>query len=78
MEIEQFLSPAQEQKIVETIVEAEKQTSGEIRVHLNEATTLNYYKHAQEVFSELSIALQTHFPNQGENKNQLPDAISKK
>lgn len=36
--VEQFLTPDQEQKLVDAICEAEKKTSGEIRVHI-EATS---------------------------------------
>lgn len=52
---EDFLSKADEQEIVQAIVEAEKNTSGEIRVHLEEHSEQAPLERAQEVFFELHM-----------------------
>ncbi len=52
---EDFLSKADEQEIVQAIIEAEKNTSGEIRVHLEEHTEKSPLERAQEVFFELKM-----------------------
>jgi len=52
---EDFLSKAEEQEIVHAIVEAEKNTSGEIRVHIEEHTKKSPLERAQEVFFELKM-----------------------
>ena len=52
---EDFLSKAEEQEIVQAIVEAEKNTSGEIRVHIEEHTEKSPLDRAQEVFFELHM-----------------------
>lgn len=52
---EDFLSNAEEQEIVLAIVEAEKNTSGEIRVHIEEHTEKSPLDRAQEVFFELKM-----------------------
>ena len=52
---EDFLSKADEQEIVQAIIEAEKNTSGEIRVHLEEHTEKSPLDRAQEVFFELHM-----------------------
>lgn len=52
---EDFLSKAEEQEIVHAIVEAEKNTSGEIRVHIEEHTEKSPLERAQEVFFELKM-----------------------
>ena len=52
---EDFLSKAEEQEIVLAIVEAEKNTSGEIRVHIEEHTEKLPLERAQEVFFELKM-----------------------
>ena len=52
---EDFLSKADEQDIVQAIIEAEKNTSGEIRVHLEEHTEKSPLERAQEVFFELKM-----------------------
>jgi uncharacterized membrane protein len=50
-----FLSPEDEKKIVDTIKEAEKATSGEIRVHIEEDSTEPPLKRAEEVFAFLNM-----------------------
>ena len=52
---EDFLSKAEEQEIVQAIVEAEKNTSGEIRVHIEEHSEKSPLDRAQEVFFELKM-----------------------
>ncbi len=53
--LEDFLSPEEEQQIIDAIREAELQTSGEIRVHLERSCHGNPMKRAQEVFSILDM-----------------------
>lgn len=55
MSKEVFLSKEEEQEIVEAIRLAEKNTSGEIRVHLEQTTTLDAYDRALAVFQELKM-----------------------
>ncbi|MBD3723380.1 MAG: TPM domain-containing protein [Flavobacteriaceae bacterium] len=52
---EDFLTKAEEQDIVQAIVEAEKNTSGEIRVHLEEHSDKDPLARAQEVFFSLNM-----------------------
>lgn len=52
---EDFLTKAEEQEIVNAIVEAEKNTSGEIRVHLEEHSNKDSLERAQEVFFALNM-----------------------
>ena len=53
--VEDFLSKEDEQEIVEAIRIAEKNTSGEIRVHIEKTTSLDAYDRALEVFHELKM-----------------------
>lgn len=53
--VEDFLTRAEEQEIVEAIRIAEKETSGEIRVHIEKISTINAYDRAKEVFHELKM-----------------------
>jgi uncharacterized membrane protein len=53
--VENFLTTAEEQEIVEAIRIAEKNTSGEIRVHLEKTTDLDPFDRALEVFNELKM-----------------------
>ena len=55
MEVEAFLTAEEEQRIVEAIIEAENQTSGEIRVHLEKAVEKDPIQRAQEVFFFLGM-----------------------
>lgn len=50
-----FLSKEAEQEIVQAIVQAEKNTSGEIRVHIEEHSKKQPLERAQEVFFELKM-----------------------
>lgn len=52
---EAFLTQAEEQEIVNAIVVAEKNTSGEIRVHIEENNTKPPVERAQEVFHLLKM-----------------------
>ncbi|EHQ42130.1 TPM domain-containing protein [Myroides odoratus] len=58
--IHQFLSPSDEQEIIAAITQAEKNTTGEIRVHIETKTTKEPYTRAQEVFFELAMDKTTH------------------
>ncbi|MGV8946520.1 MAG: TPM domain-containing protein [Lutibacter sp.] len=53
--IEDFLTNAQEQAIIEAIEVAEKNTSGEIRVHIENNTELPPLERALEVFHLLEM-----------------------
>lgn len=53
--VEEFLTSVQEQEIVETIRLAEKNTSGEIRVHLEKSTKKDALERAKEVFYFLEM-----------------------
>ena len=55
MSKEVFLTNEEEQEIVEAIRLAEKNTSGEIRIHLEQTTTLDAYDRALAVFQELKM-----------------------
>ena len=53
--VEKFLSSQDEQEIVLAILEAEKNTSGEIRVHIEAHTREDHFKRAKEVFHLLKM-----------------------
>jgi len=53
--ITSFLSTHDEEAIVAAIKEAEKNTSGEIRVHIEAHTDDDHYEHAMRVFGELKM-----------------------
>jgi uncharacterized membrane protein len=55
MEVEQFLTQQQEQEVINAIREAEKNTSGEIRVHLEKSLDQDALKRAQELFFQLEM-----------------------
>ena len=52
---EDFLTKEEEQEIVQAIVTAEKNTSGEIRVHIEETSKKPPIERAKEVFSSLEM-----------------------
>lgn len=54
-QVERFLSAEQEQEIVNAILEAEKNTSGEIRVHIEATTKIDHFSRAQQVFHFLKM-----------------------
>ncbi|WP_140484987.1 TPM domain-containing protein [Flavobacterium sp. GSA192] len=53
--VEDFLTKEEEQEIVEAIRIAEKNTSGEIRVHIERTTSMDTYDRAKEIFHELKM-----------------------
>ena len=53
--VEDFLTKEEEQDIVEAIRVAEKNTSGEIRVHIEQTTSKVPYDRALEVFHDLKM-----------------------
>lgn len=53
--VEEFLSASEEQEVVNAIRIAEKNTSGEIRVHLEPAAKKDPFDRAQEVFHMLKM-----------------------
>lgn len=53
--VENFLTFAEEQEIVQAILEAEKNTSGEIRVHIESHTRLEHFKRAKAIFHLLKM-----------------------
>ena len=54
-EVESFLSTEEEQEIVDAILEAERNTSGEIRVHIESKSKDDHYKRAEQVFHQLKM-----------------------
>jgi len=55
LENERFLTPEQEKKIVKAIRKAEKQTSGEIRVHIGFEDTSDHIAKTVELFHALGM-----------------------
>ncbi|MGL2966528.1 TPM domain-containing protein [Flavobacterium sp. XGLA_31] len=53
--VEDFLTQAEEQEIVSAIAVAEKNTSGEIRVHIEKTTSMAPIERAVEVFHLLQM-----------------------
>ena len=53
--VEAFLSPQEEEEIVDAILKAEKNTSGEIRVHIEASAKLDHFSRAQQVFHFLKM-----------------------
>jgi uncharacterized membrane protein len=53
--VEEFLTKAEEQEIVQAIGKAEKNTSGEIRVHIEKETSIAVIDRAMEVFRILNM-----------------------
>ncbi len=53
--VEDFLTQEEEQEIVNAICQAEKNTSGEIRVHIERTSSLDAFDRAKEVFHELKM-----------------------
>lgn len=53
--VEDFLTAHEEQEIVNAILEAERDTSGEIRVHIESHTRSNHDERAKEVFHLLKM-----------------------
>lgn len=53
--VEDFLTTKEEQEIVQAILEAEKNTSGEIRVHIEAHTGNDHFNRAKTVFHLLKM-----------------------
>ena len=53
--VEEFLSAEEEQDIINAIVEAEKNTSGEIRVHIEATAKIDHFSRAQQIFHFLKM-----------------------
>lgn len=53
--IEDFLTSKEEEEIVLAIRQAERNTSGEIRVHIEKTSTTSHYDRALEVFHMLKM-----------------------
>lgn len=53
--VEEFLSKKEEEEVVEAIRTAEKQTSGEIRVHIEKTSNGDIWNRAMEVFHLLKM-----------------------
>lgn len=53
--VEDFLTASQEQEIIDAIREAEKNTSGEIRIHIECNSELDAFERAMEVFHYLKM-----------------------
>lgn len=53
--VEDFLTQEEEQEIVQAIRVAEKNTSGEIRVHIEKHTSIDAFDRAMEVFHFLKM-----------------------
>ncbi len=53
--IEDFLTPSQEKEIVDAIILAERQTSGEIRVHIEKTSNGDVNDRAHDVFHLLKM-----------------------
>jgi uncharacterized membrane protein len=62
MKIEDFLSPEQEQYIADAIADAERKTSGEIKVHIDQVCKGDALERAIQVFNELEL-FKTRFRN---------------
>jgi len=53
--VEDFLSAKEEQEIIAAIKAAERNTSGEIRVHIEAKAVKDHYKRAVKIFSQLKM-----------------------
>ncbi len=53
--VEDFLTSKEEEEIVLAIQQAERNTSGEIRVHIEKTTAISHYDRALEVFQRLKM-----------------------
>ena len=53
--VEAFLSKQEEEEIVAAIKHAEKDTSGEIRVHIEAHANEDHFEHAEKVFAQLGM-----------------------
>lgn len=55
MNLESFISSAERDALRNAIEAAEKQTSGEIRVHIESSTSIDPFQRGLEVFTQLSM-----------------------
>ena len=55
LKVENFLSAKEEKEIVKAIRQAEQNTSGEIRVHIEKTAKISHYLRVQEVFENLKM-----------------------
>ena len=53
--VEDFLTSEEELEIVQAIRQAERNTSGEIRVHIEKTSKISHYNRALEVFQMLKM-----------------------
>lgn len=53
--VEEFLTAQEQEQVIEAIRTAEKNTSGEIRVHLEKTSKIDIYERALEVFNFLKM-----------------------
>lgn len=53
--VEDFLTTEEEQEIIDAIVEAERNTSGEIRVHIEASAKIDHFSRAQQLFHFLKM-----------------------
>jgi len=53
--LKNFISTKDEEKIIQAIIEAEKNTSGEIRIHVEEKCSYDLMDRAADVFAELNM-----------------------
>ncbi|WP_431163595.1 TPM domain-containing protein [Flagellimonas beolgyonensis] len=53
--VEDFLTAEEEQEIIDAIVEAERNTSGEIRVHIEASAKIDHFSRAQQLFHFLKM-----------------------
>ena len=54
-QVEAFLTQAEEQEIIEAILQAERATSGEIRVHIEAHSDIDHFSRAQQLFHFLKM-----------------------
>jgi len=55
-----FFTPAEQERIIEEIRQAEKQTSGEIRIHLDRRSGKDVLEKAKKVFNQTGMAQTKH------------------
>lgn len=60
MKLDDFLTPLEQQRIVDAIAEAERKTSGEIRVHVTPTCDDDPLEKAREVFAQLEMHKTRH------------------
>lgn len=53
--VEEFLTAEEEQEIIDAIVVAEKNTSGEVRVHIEATSKIDHFSRAQQLFHFLKM-----------------------